>query len=290
MKRITSILSVILICLGGFGAHAQNNEYNLDERYEINQDGTIHLQSDDAEVSIQGADRSDVHLVVHRKIEVDGWEMESDGKFSIEVENRNGDLYIRENDENNMRVMIGSIDEEYQITMEVPHDIALDLEGDDDFYNISDINGEVFLNADDAEAEFSRVTAANFDFNIDDGSIRMDQGRGTLKLNMDDGEIYVQKADFREISADYDDGEVDITTVLADEGKYEFDMDDGELSLNIAGGGGTFSIDHDDGTIRTGDSFGEISSDEDQALYRLGGGEAHIEIETDDGEIELRTI
>jgi hypothetical protein len=39
-----------------------------------------------------------------------------------------------------------------------------------------------------------------------------------------------------------------------------------------------------------GTEFEEVSSDEDRSVYKLGGGEARIEIDTDDGNIELRII
>lgn len=283
---IFTILSFTL-CLT---LQAQDSEYNLDETYSIDQGGTIHLNSDDAEVDIMGTDRSDVHLVVYRKVEVSGLNVKSEGKFSMEVENRGGDLHIRESGDERHRVIMGSIREDYQITIEAPRDVALDLQGDDDTYRIEDISREVRINADDSDIELRGTSGENFRFDIDDGNIDMEEGRGKLDLTMDDGDFFVRRAQFDEITADIDDGEIEITTILADGGLYRFDMDDGELELNIAGGGGRFEIDHDDPTIRVSDNFEEISAEEDETVYNLPGGNARIEIDTDDGRIELRTI
>lgn len=290
MKNYKPGLLICLFCLVGFQIHAQENEYNLDETYSISENGTIHLNSDDAEVEINGTDRSDVHLGVYRRVDIDGWKINSEGTFKIEVDNRDGDLYIREAETERRRFIVGNVREEYRISIETPRDISLDLRGDDDSYEISDVNLGMQIDADDSEIELRGAGGDNFDFNIDDGKIRMDEGQGRLKIRMDDGEFYIRQADFKEIDADFDDGEVDITTTLADDGFYIFDMDDGDIELNIAGGGGEFDVHHDDRSIFIDSNFEEVSSGENRSVYRLSGGNARIEIDTDDGDVELRII
>lgn len=290
MKLYKSAVLIGLLCLIGMQVQAQDHEYNLDETYSIEKNGTIYLQSNDAEVNIQGTDRSDVHLIVYRYVDVDGWEIKSEDRFEMIAENRDGDLYIREDKEENRRLIFGNIEEEYRIDIEVPRDVALDIKGDDDNYDISDINLGVKISADDSDIELGGMQADDFEFDLDDGSINMDVGQGKLKLNMDDGELYVRKASFTEIDARADDGEMDISTSLATDGFYRFDMDDGDLELNIAGGGGEFDIHHDDASIRVGSEFEERSSDEHRSVYRLQGGESRIEIDIDDGDVELRII
>jgi hypothetical protein len=290
MKLLKPAIYTILSLALWLPLHAQDSEYNLDETYAIDQSGTIHLSSDDAEVNITGSDRSDVHLVVYRKVDVSGLNVNSEGEFSIEVENRGGDLHIREQNDESHRVVVGSIREDYRITIEAPREVALNLRGDDDTYRISNINLGIRINADDSDIVLGGTPGDNFSFDIDDGSIQMEEGRGRLNLVMDDGDFFVRQAQFDEIKADYDDGEIDITTTLATDGLYRFDMDDGELEFNIAGGGGRFEIDHDDPNIRADDNFEEISSYEDESVYSLPGGNAQIKIDTDDGRIELRTI
>lgn len=290
MKLLQNTLLVAILCLIVTPVYAQDSEYNLDETFSVQKNGTIHLNSDDAEVSIKGTDRSDVHLVVYRRVDVDGWNVNTDGTFDVEVENRGGDLYIREDDNEKFQFTVGSIDKEYRITIEAPHDVALELKGDDDRYEISDVNGGVRLKADDSEVELERIKGEEFDFDIDDGSIRMDDGQGRLKLNMDDGEFVVKNGKFSEITADFDDGEMDVTTTLANSGSYKFDMDDGELEFNSAGGGGEFDISYDKRNVHVGSAFKELSSKEGRSVYRLSGGEARIDIDMDDGEVELDTI
>lgn len=279
-----------LVLLIGITVHAQDSEFNLDETYQIAQDGTVYLDSDDAEVTIKGSDRSEVHVVVYHRLDVDGWELKSGEEFKMNVETRNGNLYIKEAERDGGRLLFGSVQEEYRITIEMPKSAALDIKGDDGTYDISNVGSAVRINADDSEIELMGATGTNFEFNIEDGSIQMDQGKGKLKLSMDDGEFRVRQANFSEIDADIEDGEMDITTSLADDGYYLFDMDDGDLELNIAGGGGEFDIDYDNNNVSVGSNFKEVHKDEEHALYRLPGGNAKVEIDSDDGDIELRTI
>ena len=290
MHFLKEILSIFILCLSVLPAMAQENPYNLEETHPIEEGGTIHLTSDDAEVTITGTDRADVEVVVYRKVDVDGWSVKSSGAFKVDVENRGGDLYIKEENTEEHRVVFGGVQEEYRISIEAPKNVALNIKGDDDDYKIAHIRRNIMLEADDADVNLQDIEAQEFDFTIDDGHIRMDKGQGSLRLFMDDGDFEVQRSAFDRIDAKADDGQIAISTRLADEGRYHFDMDDGSLELNIAGGGGNFTIDHDDLNIDLGDQFEEKRVSEDRSQYRLAGGSAEVAITTDDGEIKLSVL
>lgn len=290
MKILKLACFTFLFIVFAFQTHAQDYEYNLDETYAINKNGTIHLNSDDAEVSITGTDRSDVHLVVSYKLDVDGWEIKSGDKFKMEVEHKNGNLHILEAESEQNRILVGNVQEEYRITIEAPRDVALNIKGDDGSYDISDLNKGIIVNTDDSEININNVKGNEFVFDIDDGSIEMDEGRGKLELHLDDGDFRVRKGNFTDIDAEFDDSEVEVTTTLADDGMYDFEMDDGDLRLNITGGGGEFDIHHEDTDISASNSFEEVSTDDDRSIYRLSGGKARIDIDSDDGDIDLRTL
>ena len=291
MKVIQVALCVVCLSLMAVSVQAQDSDtYELDETYNIDASGTIHLNSNDAEVTIKGTDRSDVHVSVYHRVDVDGWEIRSEDKFNMNVEEKDGDLYIREAKSSNNVVMFGSIEEDYRITIEAPRSVSLNIEGDDDDYEISDIAGSLSIDSDDGDIELRGLRGEQFEFDVDDGTIEMDQGQGSLSLNMDDGDLYVRKASFSEIEASADDADLDITTSLADDGFYRFEMDDGDLEMNIIGGGGQFDITHDDDNIDVGSNFEEISSDEDNSVFKLAGGNARIEIDVDDTDISLQTL
>ena len=151
-----------------------------------------------------------------------------------------------------------------------------------------DIAGNVNLSADDTDVNLQRIGGQQFVFEIDDGTIRLDEGRGDLELDMDDGQFSVERADFNSIKAQADDGRFDITSSLSSNGRYEFGMDDGDLHFSVAKGGGTFRIRHDDASIDTDGSFKFLSQEsEEYTELGLDGGNAQVEIQTDDGLIKL---
>lgn len=273
------------------GNAQSTDEFNLDETYEIDPNGTISLQSDDADVTITGSDRSDVRVVVNYKREVRGFTIGDGDRFEMIVEQRGGDLAIYEKErDNGTRISVGSVKEDYEIRIEAPRSVSLKLEGDDETYRISSIDGALRLDADDTDIELTDCNGDDFSFSLDDGSLSMDQGKGRLQLDLDDGDVRILNGDFREIEAESDDSEIEITTRLDDQGSYTFDFDDGDLRLNIAGGGGDFDIHHDNADISADREFEEVMDDDDRSIYRLLNGNAKISIDTDDGNIELRVI
>jgi hypothetical protein len=281
-----------LVFLFPFLGYAQStDEFNLDEVYEIDTNGTISLQSDDAQVSITGSDRSDVRVIVNYKREVRGFTIGDGNRFEMIVEERGGNLAIYEKERGNgNRISVGSVEEDYEIRIEAPRTVSLNIEGDDETYRISSIDGAISLEADDTEIELNDCNGDDFTFSMDDGSLSMDKGKGRLKLDIDDGDVRILNGDFREIEAVSDDSEIELTTRLDDQGSYSFDFDDGDLELNIAGGGGDFDIRHDNADISADREFEEVLDDDDRSIYRLLNGNAKISISTDDGNIDLRVI
>lgn len=287
-----ALLACSVLLFLSFDAIAQkNDEFNLDETYPIAEKGTINLQSDDANVTITGSDRQDVRVVVNYRMRVKGMSFGNWEKFEMIVEENNGNLNIYEKErENGVKVILGSSREEYQITIEAPRGVSMNLKGDDDSYRVSSIDGALTIDADDSDIALNDCKGDTFSIKLDDGELMMDGGNGSLQLDLDDGDARILNGNFSDIQIDTDDGDLDITTELAEKGDYRFDMDDGDLVLNIAGGGGEFDIRHDDADISTSSEYEEVMSDDDRSIFRLPLGNAKISIQTDDGDIVLRVI
>lgn len=286
------LLAISTLLLFTVTAEAQkNDEFTLDETYAVAGDGTISLQSDDANVTITGSDRQDVRVVVNYRRKVKGLSFGDYEGFEMIVEEDNGNLNIYEKErDNETRFIVGSSREEYEITIEAPRGVSLNLEGDDETYRISTVDGAISIEADDSDLELKECDGDSFSLEMDDGEILMDGGNGSLKLSLDDGDARILNGNFSDIQYEADDGDLDITTMLSDGGNYRFDLDDGDLVLNIAGGGGEFDISHDDADISTSSEYEEVMADEDRSIYRLPLGNAKISIKTDDGDIVLRVI
>jgi hypothetical protein len=287
MKFSHLLIIPILLWVIVLPATAQSNEYNLDENYDLNSDGTLFLDSDDAEVTIIGSDRNDVHVNVYHRVDVDGIDWGGD-EFKMNIIQRDGNIYIEEAGGNNNSVRIGNIEREYRITINIPKSVPIDIKGDDGAYEISDTGGAIRLAADDSDINIRNAAGEEFTFEIDDGAVYMDKGQGKLSVTIDDGEFRVENGLFNEIDVSGDDGDLYFATELFDNGQYFFSIDDGDLELDILHGGGRIDIAHDDTNINIFGEFSIISDSEERTVYNVSGGSASVEINIEDGELLLR--
>ncbi len=72
INRLFFIAFILAFLVIGVAIAGEEEPCHLDQAYPIDADGTVFLYSDDAEVTIRGTDRKDVHLVIHREITVKG--------------------------------------------------------------------------------------------------------------------------------------------------------------------------------------------------------------------------
>ncbi|NBC65226.1 MAG: DUF4097 family beta strand repeat protein [Bacteroidetes bacterium] len=287
-KRITLTFLVAMIITVATVFSQSTDEFNLDQTYAIDNGGIIHLQSDDAEVQIMGSDREDVRVIVNYELTVRGITFGDSNDFEMIVEEDGGNLTIREKDRDfGPSGMIGVSSEEYTIEIEAPRDVNLDIEGDDEEYEIAGIDGFIHIHADDSDAQIYDVNGEDYSFSLDDGNLEMDGGNGQLKIDADDGDIQIRNGSFAFIDVSSDDSDIEITTPLFDDGDYRFDMDDADLMFNVVGGGGEIDIRHDDSDISTSPQFEIVRDEDEHSIYRLQSGTARVNIRSDDGDINL---
>jgi len=279
MKKLTALF----LSLISFVAFAQEDLFELNQTYSVDRNSTLYLETDDANIDIIGANRSDVAVDIYRKVTGSGVKV---GSFSVEVTERGGDLYIEERS-GSFSFSSGSYRETYEVKIEVPMDMSLDLEGDDDDYRIDNIGGSISLDLDDGDARITRATGSKFDFRIDDGDIEMEGGSGSLLAILNDGDLTIASGSFENVEARVDDGNIRLSTAISDYGDYFFKIDDGLLDLNVLRGGGRIEINHDDSNINTSGDFEILEKDEDYAIIRSRAGSAKIKIRSDDGTIRL---
>ncbi len=293
MKRnklqFTISLIFLLISSSISSIKAQDGEFKLDKIYSMDPNGTIDMQTDDAKIKITGTNRKDVHVNIYRKEVTHGWRYNR-RDFYVDVEERGGDLFIREEPKTGIVISVGYMREEYEIIIEAPEGVSLVIKGDDDDYIIRNINGSIFLNIDDGDAELIGCSGNHFEFEIDDGDIEMDEGKGFLYLRADDADVYIQNGKFDDITATLDDGDLIIETSLADNGSYSFRVDDGTIELYISDGGGAFDIRHDDARISSSREFILIEKDENETFLELPNGTARVKVRADDARVRLNIM
>ncbi len=288
---INTIILTILI-YGTALANDENTkefEYTLDETYQIAANGTLSLNTEDADVKIVGSNRKDVHINVYRKVTLKGIFRNNDDHFRITVIEKNGHLVIREESEGRISVAIGTYFETYKIIIEVPASVSLKLHGDDDDYIIKRIHGKIDISGDDGDVEISHCKSKKITIDLEDGDVEIADGIGNLIVDLDDGDLTTVNSIFSNVDITVSDGYLDIETALYDKGIYKFRTDDGGIKLNITNGGGAFEVRHDDGRVKASSVFKASFSSERKHKYNLPNGQAQVFIKTNDGSVRLTT-
>lgn len=282
MKNLL-IIPILLISLVAYGQ--KQSDFHLDETYDIDPGGTIYLSANDAKVTISGEDRKDVAVKIDYYVRSKGIEW-GNREFKVEVDTRGGDLSIKEYRRGNTTIM-GYVSTEYKIEIKAPFNTNLDIRGDDDDYDILAMNGEISIDADDADVILKACKGDRFFFDIDDGDIYMDEGKGQITARMDDGDIEIRNGNFESIDYRGDDGDVALVTTVGPNAFFKFSGDDNTYDIVVAEGGGTFSIDYDDGRIDYDNNFKLVEKREDRTVLTLTGGRGKVVINGDDIRVNL---
>ncbi len=165
-------------------------EFHMDENYEIGKNGSLHLNVSDAKVNIIGSNRSDAHVKIDRK-EVIREFHSSSREFEMDIKTKGDDLYVEEYKKGSISIKIAGYHKlDYSILVELPQGVSLIAKSDDSFYFIENVNGIIEVNLDDGDIDLKNCNGSSFDFNLDDGNLLMDGGKGKLYAKMDDGSVY----------------------------------------------------------------------------------------------------
>ena len=286
IMKLKSTFFMLLFSIISFNAAAQDSgNFKLDEVYNMGSNGTLHLRSEDADVKITGTDRSDVHVYIERNEEVKGMSS-ARGRFDVDVEERDGDLFIRER-KPNARFTMGYYRLDYEITIEMPKTGSLRIQGEDDDYIIKSVNGAISIETEDGNVDLVECMGDDFEIELEDGDLRMDGGNGSLYVNVEDGDADIRNGNFKDIEIRSEDGDVLIETSLSNAGKYDFSGDDASIELVVLSGGGDFDISKDDGRVTASSAFDLIHESDYRVEYKLPSGEADVRIRTNDGRVRL---
>lgn len=288
--KLPLLLLILTCCYSqAIANEVKTYEYKLDKIYKIAPDGTLDLKTSDADISIVGSNRKDVHIKVYRSVTIKGVFTSSEEHFKIEVEEFDGDLVIRENNRSFKAGLLVYSEEIYKVSIELPMGVNLKLRGDDDDYDISSVNGNINLDVDDGDVILDDCQGNKFDITIEDGDIEMSGGNGSLWLSLDDGNLRARNCNFNDVEVRANDGDIKLETSISSNGSYNVKTDDGNIDLRIKEGGGEFEVRHDDGRVRASSDFQTAYSGENKHKFKLAGGTAKVFVRTNDGRVNLAT-
>jgi hypothetical protein len=268
-------------------AASAEDRFDLDETYAMAPDGTVELTTHDAEVTIVGSDRDDVHVEIHYRRKLTGVGSAGDG-FDLEVTQSGGNLSIRETDRRRIGFGIGVARTRYDVLIEAPASVSLKVRGDDDDYQISGIHGAIALAADDGSIHLRNCRGTDFDLAFEDGELDMDRGAGSLRLRYDDGDADIRGAAFDQVRAQANDGTLQLAGDLSQDGRYDFKLDDGDMDLRLGNAHGTFVFTFADGRLNLEGGRGNIEVSYDDGTARLSGAAfQRLRVRANDGEFDF---
>jgi Putative adhesin len=263
-------------------------DFHLDKEFKIDPNGRLRLKCSDARVVITGSTTNSAHVKIDRVVESKGIFF-GNREFSVEVFESNGNLDIKERSQGIVG-MVGYYHVNYTITIEVPEGVSVGVDGDDGVFFLTAINGKVDMNVDDADIQLTKCKGNDFKFRLDDGDIKMDQGRGQLEIEGDDSNIEIRNANFSNLVADVDDGDFIIQTSLANDGRYSINAQDGLISFTVLAGGGTFEVRHDDSRVTAENGFALEEQTENRTRFTLSSGTARVDLRADDARVKLSNL
>jgi hypothetical protein len=288
MKRMNNLVVMSLVgFLATTALDAQKNgEYHMDQVFAISANGTLYLDSEDANVKITGSSRTDAHVKIDRVVETRGFSA-GRNEFRFDAEDRAGNLYLTERRRGGVTMQVGYSRTDYTIDIELPRGVSLKIKGEDDDYVIRNVDGKISMETEDGDIEVIDCFGSDFQFKLEDGDLKVEGGNGSISVDIEDGDIDIRKGNFDRIEIDVQDGNMILETVIADTGIYDIKAEDARIDFVVIKGGGEFLVLKDDGSLRTSSDFETLQESDHRALVKLPGGNAKVEIRTDDGRVRL---
>lgn len=280
-------------------------EYN--ETHKIGNGQTLHLSSNDASVNIKGTSQNNATIEIYR--EATG-NMTKKEDFRFDIEEKNGDLFVTEiRKQANVNFMGYLNIKQYTIDIILPHNVKLELEGDDDNYNIANIDGSIEITYEDGNVNIENSKTPSIIIKGDDGNLSISNLKGDFKTTIQDGNLTMNDCDIDNFNVRIDDGNIKLnacstghTDIQTEDGNIYLDVVKGDLSVTLDDGN---FVAHDvvsqnidikgyDGDISLGlhmqnNGNYKIQMDDGDVDVELLSGGGVIKVKCDDGDVKLRS-
>lgn len=284
MRKNLILLLVLLLALPSLNAQ---KKYDHKSSYPIKTNGTIFLNTQDADITITAANIAVVEVEVHRH--VDG-EIAKEA-FEIEYKTEDGNFYLTEMHRKGVRISwSGSSVRNYTIDLRVPLDAALNIRGDDDDYHLTQIGGPISIVAEDGDIEIDGGRCSSLDIRLEDGDITLRNLNADINLEVEDGDIYCENTNWENARIQSEDG--DINCKNSSFGDLDLRISDGDVYLDLING--NLKLQAEDGDVNIGSLqgyFSEISTvDGDINLEITIQKESRHSIRSEDGDINIRHV
>lgn len=275
----------MLLLTGACSLSFGQEKFDLVKDYAISGNATLYLQSNDAKVNIGVSENDRVYLEIHRHVSD---ELAKSQKFGIEVENKDGNVYINEIRSNTgLKWWNSGKILYYNIDILVPHGVSLRLNGYDDDYNITGLDAELHIETEDGDIVLTDCKLGTAKIRCEDGDLNIHNCSGSFDINAEDGDVTSNLSRFEGLKIRVEDGDIVINDGSSE--NVQLTSSDGDISL--AEVYGSIEARTEDGSIRIKymeTESSRIKSEDGDIHVRLNCGDnAAHEFVSEDGDIIL---
>ncbi|MDH5406954.1 MAG: DUF4097 domain-containing protein [Candidatus Aminicenantes bacterium] len=214
-------------------------------------EGTEVYLDADGRVEIEVWDKPEVDVTVDYNVrEKYLWKRNRGGDrdFGVEMNKSGNRIVIKAKRPKVISIGFYSIRRDNHYQLKVPPYIELDIHGDDYPLSISGVQGAVEVEVDDGELWLQRVDSPRIRIRSDDGDIILKDvtAKGLLDIRANDGDIEIYDTRAEAISVQNDDGNIELSNV---KGEIRLNTNDGRIEL-IDADTSHLEIEGDDSRVR----------------------------------------
>lgn len=233
-------------------------------------------------------------VVVHAEYHVKskGWHLFGSESWDVEFRKSDRTLMIREIEKSTGIFGIWlSRTSRNRMVVQVPHDMAVDVQAEDGSIRLYDLSGPVRVDFDDGRLHAENITGPDFRVHFEDGSATLFQVHSSLDGEFDDGRFHLWESDLSALRLRFSDGRAELETGVWGDGPYRVRFDDGRLEWTFPGvPAADIEAKVSDGSIRVDFPGLDKTSYRKRFTQSFGGGGVSVDIRAEDGRIILEAL
>ena len=276
-------------------AAAESIDKSFHESFDVEPGAVLHLQSGDGDVVVEPWDEATIDVSVEYHYERSGLHWGRDLKdFNVLFRQEGDGVFVDEDrGDSGTSVQLGTVNRrEYLYLIKAPAWVELDVDGEDGDIQVSGWNANVEIVCDDGNVDLIDSDGSRFDLQLEDGDLKLRRCAADIHVEIEDGDVDLEEVTTQNFALEAADGEIDLDLVGDGVVDWVVRVDDGDVRLAFSGEvDAEVLIETDDGDIRIDTvEADDTRSREGSYSGRLGSGEGHLRLRTEDGDISLRQM
>lgn len=290
MKKGILLLSLMAFLAAPILAGTEYFDTVIDTAFDASDLNQVRIKARNVHVEGWDVDSVVVHAEYHVKKK--GWFLSGSESYKIDFKKSGSTLRITEKRKSDgiFGIMLNRT-ERNEVRIQVPYNIAVNIQADDCSIHLLDLSGAVRVEFDDGALHAEKITGPEFQIHFSDGAAKLYQVSSALRVEFDDGRFQLRESELTELNLRFSDGRADIETGVVEEGAYRVRFNDGRLEwLFPAGTAADIKAEVSDGIIKADFPNLNKNSYRRRFNYSLNGGGPLVDIRADDASIYLEVL